>query len=262
MDEMNYGWNPPSAEAQAARAGVANIQTHRENNGLPPLIPRSEWIEMSHISAAPKEIIEYQNPYSSCTTATATGAMNCQRLLRGQPFVKLSWQWLYDQVNDGRDKGSNIYRANEVVRRLGIPPLESYPKPTFKANRNPTGVPYYREGVEIRVDMFDELATAILMGILPQFPVDAGNCQSGFTSEGVGRGNGKSPNHSVYAAGLKQIGGQWYVLGVNSWGATWGPFGNGTWLMTERQINDCDYYTDGIGHAVTLNPEMNSGSAE
>jgi hypothetical protein len=247
------GWKPPPPQQAKLRSARTSLQDYRVAAGMPPLIPRSEWVPIDLVTGYPLALIEDQRNYGSCTAATATGAGNRMRHFRGQPYVSLSWCWLYDQVNGGRDQGSNIDYCNEVVRREGVPPMSAYPDCTFNSNYDPQGVPYYREDVEVRVDSFDEICTAIQMLMFPQFPVDAANCQQ-FDGDGIGIGNGRNPNHSVYGAGLEFVRGIWVVRGVNSWRTSFGPFDDGTWRMTESQIDGCDVYQDGIAHASTLSP--------
>ena len=237
------------------RAGAVRIGDHREKNGLPRTIPRSEWMPRDFVTGLTKSLIEDQRNYGSCTAATATGAGARMRWLRGQKFEPLSWAWLYDQVNGGRDAGSNIAAANEVVRRLGVPPMASYPDCQFRAEQYPAGVKWYRESLEVIVDGFEECAVALQMGMLPQFPIDAGGRFERFDGNGVSTGAGGSPNHSVYAAGIDRIGGQWCLRLVNSWRDTWGPFADGTCWVTEEAVNNCAGNMDGAAHAVTIEPE-------
>lgn len=254
------GWRAPDQDQLKLRASGVALQEWREKAGLPGLIPRPEWKSCDYLTGYPLTLIEDQGQIGSCSAFTATGAGNRQRFMRGMAWEKLSGFWLYDQVNSGHDRGSNIGEVNEVVRRLGIPPLDSYPKCTWHEGQNPSGVQYYREEPEITLSSFDEIVTALLMGILPQFPVDAGNMQR-FTDEGVGFGHGSNSNHSVYGAGVGWINAQWCVRGVTSWRAEWGPFENGSWWMTERQIADCAVSEDGNGHIVPLSPtNSNTGS--
>lgn len=253
------GWKAPSTDQLKLRATKVRLQDYREAAGLPPLIPRSEWRPCDYITGHPLELIEDQTDIGSCSAFTATGAGNRQRFMRGQPHVKLSGFWLYDQCNGGRDNGSNIGEVNEVVRRMGIPPLDSYPKCLWKSDRNPTGVLYYREDVEVTMDTFDELATFLLGHVgLPQFPVDAGNMQR-FDGDGIGVGNGRQPNHSVYGAALEYVSGIWVLRGISSWRTSFGPFKNGSWRLTERQVNDCADAEDGNGHISTIDPAPLAG---
>ena len=245
----------PTPKGMLRGRGATNIQDYRTAAGLPPLIPRSEWKPISFVQGAPTSLIEDQRQYGSCSCATETGAQNRQRWMRGVPFVPLAWTWLYDQVNGGHDSGSNMGEVGSVARAQGVPPMSSYPDCQFRSGNNPAGVPYYREGVqEITFSSFDEYATGILMGLCVQHAIDAGGRFESFDSSGVSKGQGGNANHSVYSAGLQQVNGAWVLETVNSWTASWGPFGSGYCLTTERQLMNVAAEDDGVGHIVVLAP--------
>jgi hypothetical protein len=226
------------------------------------LIPRSQWQPISFVKDAPLNLIEDQRQYGSCSCATVTGAANRQRWMRGQKYEPLSWCWLYDQVNGGGDNGSNMGQASEVARRKGVPPMSSYTACQFHANRDPSGVQWWREGdPEVTFSNFEQIVTGILLGICVQHAIDA-NILGSFDNNGIARGRGRSANHSVYAAGLQQVGGQWVVEMVNSWRTDFGPFGKGYCYLTEAQVNDVAATDDAVGHLVTLDPSATQGMPE
>lgn len=249
----------PTPKGMLRARGATNIQDHRASLGLPRLIPRSEWKPISLVAGTPISLREDQGNYGSCSCATITGCTNLMRFNRGQKTEPLSWAWLYDQVNGGSDRGSNMGEASAVARSHGIPPMSSYPKCLFREGRDPQGVQWYREAdLEITFSNFDEYVTGILMGICVQHAIDAGILNN-FDNDGVARGVGRSPNHSVYSAGLTQKSGQWVLEMVNSWSGRWGPTGLGWCYLTEAQVNAVADTDDGQGHAVPLSPTENVG---
>ena len=248
------GWTPPSNGQRLMRASKTSLRALRSALGQPELLPRDQWTPRDYVKGFPLDLIEDQTNIGACSAFTATGSGNRMRHMRGQSYVRLSGFWLYDQVNGGRDRGSNIGEVNEVVRRLGVPPMSSYAKCLWRPNQDPSGVPYYREDVEVTLSTFDEVMTLVIAhGGLAQIPVDASNMDK-FTGDGVGIGNYSNPNHSIYVAGAVYLGSTWYALGVTSWRSDWGPFNNGTWLITENQINGCADADDGNAHLSTLIP--------
>lgn len=243
----------PTPKGMLSARGATNIGDWRMANGFTTrTIPRSEWRPLSMIAGTPNSLREDQGNYGSCSCATITGAANLQRYNRGQKYEPLSWAYLYDQVNGGRDAGSNMGEASGVARTQGIPPMSSYPKCLFRSGRNPTGVPWYKEAdAEVTFSNFDEYVTGILMGCLVQHCIDANSLNS-FDGDGVARSVGRSPNHSIYSAAVAQVSGKWVLRLVNSWTAGWGPFGDGTCYVTEAQCNAVADTDDGQGHMVPL----------
>jgi hypothetical protein len=253
--ERKLGWIPPSNGQRKMRASRVSIRTYVANaGGSYDIYNRSNWKPVDFVTNAPRSLIEDQTQLGSCTAFTATGAHCRQRWIRGKKVVRLSGFWLYDQINGGRDAGSNIIDSSEVIRRKGAPPMESYTRCIFRAGQDPVGVEWYKEDLEITLTDFDDMAVALQVGILPQFPIDAGGNFERFDGNGVSTSRGSNPNHSVYAAGLDYINGVWVLRGVNSWTEDWGPFKDGTWYATERQINDCAGDEDAYGHASVADP--------
>ena len=254
------GRTPTPAGMMRAR-GATNICDYRESVGLPRLIPRSEWKPISFVNNAPTWLIEDQGNEGSCSCATVTGASSRMRYLRGQAIEPLSWPWLYDQVNGGRDAGSNMGEAADVAQRIGVPPMTSYKKCQYRSGRNPQGVQYYKEfDVDVTFSNFDEYVTGLLgHGALIQHAIDAGGLNN-FDNDGVCTRSGGSANHSIYSAGLNYLSGKWVLELVNSWRLDFGPFGNGTCYVTERQCNDVASTDDAVGHLVTLAPTGGQGA--
>lgn len=252
----------PDSAKKMLRASRTNIQTIRSNAGLKPLIQPGdpEWREMDLFTGHPQSLLENQGQEGACTAATATGAGSRQRFVRTGQVVKTSWKWLYDQINGGRDAGSNIIDSMGVVETQGTPPADSYTKSLFRANQNPPGVPWYKEDVAITGSSALEFANIILMGGYAQGPILVTNSFEKWTGDGVAFGGGapnsSGSNHSVYYGILKFLNGDphnWVLGLINSWGL-WGPFKNGLCFVIPKVIDNAATTDDGYGHMDTPSP--------
>lgn len=257
-NERRLGWKAPDASyARKMRASRTSIQTLREENGLPPLIPRGEWKPVEFVTGFSTDLINDQRSSSGCTGWSAAGGMMRQRAIRGQEFVRLSGAAIYAQINGGRDDGSNIIDALKAIESKGTCLESEMNFPKIYANQIPAGSLRYREDVAITLATSEECATAIQMGILPQVPVMAWSGWERWSGDGVAatysrKGYG---NHSVYLAGLEFVSGRWYFRMVNSWTKSWGPFRDGTCRLDMAAIDNCAYADDSYGHGSTLNPK-------
>ena len=252
------GYLPPHDDSLRMRAAATNIQTIRQSAGLPPLIPQADWVPVDRVTGYPTDLIVNQGALGACVTFSDIGAGARMRYIRTGEILVPSAFFVYDQINGGADNGAVITDSLQIMLNIGAPPLASYPKCIFKAGQNPTGVPYYKEDVAITLTSSAECATAILMGMFPQMPILVTSSFGNFNANGVAWNGvaprGGSSNHSIYLAGLKQIAGVWYFILVNSWGVSWGPWGNGACLIPLAAIDNPATADDGWAHADTPAP--------
>jgi hypothetical protein len=225
---------------------------------LPALIPQADWVPVDFVTGFPTELIVNQGSLGACVAFSDIGGGARMRFLRTGNILVPSAFFVYDQINGGRDNGAVIRDALTVMETTGAPPLSSYPKCIFRAGQNPIGVPYYKEDVAVTLTNSAECATAILMGMFPQMPILVTSNFGQFTADGVAW-NGTAPrqsgsNHSIYLAGLRSVGGVWYFIMVNSWGVSWGPWGNGACLIPLAAIDNPATADDGWAHADTPAP--------
>jgi hypothetical protein len=170
-----------------------------------------------------------------------------KRYLSGQPFVQLSWGYIYDQINKGRDSGACITQALQVMLTDGAPLYEQYPIPVFNRQNQPPDRKRFRLAQGLTLTNFDEMGTAIQMGYQIQYPVQVGKHYNPSASTdwvcGVDQGQG---NHSVHADGMDFINNQWMFDHMGSWNTTWGNEGRG-W-HTEGHIKGCAVEDDAFCH--------------
>lgn len=276
------GWVFPSEETGKLRATVTSIQSYRSANGLSPLIPRQEWVEVDYISPLGKRCISDQQSCGGCTGWSCGQAGTRQRLMRGLAFKALSGAAIYAQINGGQDNGSNIIDSMNAIEQNGTCLQSEMDFPNIYSNQIPQDKLLYKEAaLKVTVGSFDECMTALMMGMLPQFPVNATSKwihNTGYDENGVADlYYGRSSNHSVHGAATVCINGVWYIIMPNTWNTGWGPFAqqNPSWytdyiarnnivpfdsttplagccLLSEAHIDNCEIENDGYAHVITL----------
>jgi hypothetical protein len=252
------GYVPPVDRGPRAEADIS-IEGLREQLGLPE-IKESDWEPMDFVTGFPEELIEDQDGEGACTAASDTGASARQRFIRTGQVVKLSWQFVYDQINGGQDNGSNIRDSMEVIENAGAPPAASYPKSLWVPGRVPSGVPMYKEGRRITVDSSSSCVIALMMGVFPQVPILATSdfvAGRNFSKNGMawnGRApSGRSSNHSIYLGGWDIVDGIKAFRLVNSWAVKgWSPLGDGTCWIPFEAVDNPAMQADGYAHAATV----------
>ncbi|MEM1224593.1 MAG: C1 family peptidase [Planctomycetota bacterium] len=84
--------------------------------------------------------ITNQNGYGSCAGYGASSALAKARVLRGQPRVDLSGDFLYSLVNDGRDRGSGLEENMRAMMSRGVCTKETVPLGGIYRNKYDTRV--------------------------------------------------------------------------------------------------------------------------
>lgn len=220
----------------------------RSLNLLPSSPSRLVMVPMHRVTLPRSEIKPYdawpaciktknQSDIGACNGhSTATGLEYC-RYQTGQPHVPLSAWWVYGQLVKGRDVGSNILAALELVKRKGCAP-ESEVKYGDYSGRYPaavnSGAARYRLEMGSRLMAWDEIEAAVAMRRAVNLSICVGQNFNDFDADGcpgVGRGQA---NHAVMVGGKIKKGrkGNNLVWMKNSWDE-WGIDG-GCWLSEDH----------------------------
>lgn len=236
----------PEEDQMKMRATMENFSAYLASRNM-SLIPRSQWRPVSRRKSMGKEWVNDQLRYGACTCAATVQGFARMRGLRGRKHVDLSWAYLYDMINGGRDAGSYIIDALRVMQDVGVPLRSSYPLPKFR--RVPENLKAecsrFRIARAYTLGTFDEIVTAIMMRGIVIFPIRVGRPNfDRFDGDGVPGFTSGPGNHAVEADGLVfRSNGEPLLEMPNSWNM-WGPFKDGTCRLTERHIDGCDVPDD------------------
>jgi hypothetical protein len=192
-----------------------------------PTLQRTSWVECDYtFYNAP---ILNQGQFGSCTGHA--GATTLTRAMLMQGFTApplLSPTFTYAQVNGGRDQGASVSSILQVLSQLGTCTMDECGESTIYTQDIPqaayTTALLYKAGLSYSCRSFDELGSALTLGMIPAFGISVGQNFSNLSSEGV------CPpptmvigGHALSACGLKKSqSGAWLIKFQNSWGASWG----------------------------------------
>lgn len=178
----------------------------------------------------------------NCNAAAAVGALRRARFLRGidnNNSIQLAWEFLYAQINRGKDNGSLLDEGMVALRDIGVCPLDLQKHPINKHIYKKYYTPEdYRDAALFQarspfpLDTEEELATLVLSGIgAAVVAVDVNNSFMSLDRDGIcGGGNGPG-NHAVGVDDVDIIDGELAFDMFNSWDLSYGQDGRAylTW---------------------------------
>jgi len=195
-----------------------------------PVIPESQWYEISRRDDFGPEFVLDQKNHGSCVGYSSSGALMKARALAGQTYQKLSGSFTYSLINGGRDAGANIGDSLRTLMSAGTCLDSEAGWDAIYPNRYPSSAKQTAQRFMVsegyRCDTYEEAVTGLILGYTLVYAVMVGSTFDRFDGEGVigyDRGPG---NHAVHAFGLKPSG-KWGMMldGCNSWGLQWGEKG-------------------------------------
>lgn len=221
------------------RADFGRFPKFRSRSGATPVIPRSDWkpIDRRALFPAASWILN-QAQISSCVGNGAAAGLRKDRLVSGQTDVPLSPGCLYAQINNGQDQGAIISDALTALQERGTCSYATVGEEPYYLQQLPAG--WQTEAQRFKVyqayhcQTFDEIASAIQLGFIIVYGIMVGRNFESFDASGVA-GYSRGPgNHCMHADGMIMLpDGRWVLDNANSWGPTWGPFGNGRCYLSE-----------------------------
>ena len=230
------GWVPPSDSHKMARSSRQGMIEFLDstNRGL---IPRDEWQPISRRLLFGPSFVNDQKSSSGCSGWSGAQALMRLRHMAGMSFHKLSGAFLYSQVNGNRDNGSVILDVDSTLTTQGTCLESEFNFPKIFDRDVPSSA---RETAKrfkllqsLTLDTFDEAATAIQLGYIVCYPLQVGSNFNKFDNGVAGYAKGYG-NHAVHAFGLVNVNGVWCLETGNSWSASWGPWSNGSCLVSEK----------------------------
>lgn len=203
-----------------------------------PVIPRSEWKPVSRRWLFGSDFILDQDSIGSCVANGSAAALRKTRLMNGQADVPLSPGCLYAQINGGSDNGAVISDALTALQQTGTCPYATVGEKPFYTQQLPTAwqeeAARFKIGQAYHCQSYDEIGTALQLGLVVVYGVMVGSNFESFDQYGVAGHSSGPGNHCMHADGMAQLAdGRWVLDNANSWGATWGPWSNGRCYLCE-----------------------------
>lgn len=233
------GMIPADAKAKARRMKMMGFGEFLQKKGM-GLIPRDKWVDVEYPKYRQPQWILDQHNSSGCVGYSEAGAHTQARDRRGMKFELLSGSFTYAHINGGQDGGAMILDAMLAGKKYGHALRSEFDYPQLFLRQIPASVKetaLKRQTIAAYpVNTFDEVATALQLGFVVQAGVQVDGNFGSFDANGVSRARGRYANHSIYLDGMKQIDGKWVCHMPNSWGASWGPFRDGTCYLRPEGI--------------------------
>lgn len=195
-----------------------------------------------------------QKQRGSCNAAAAVAALRRAFALAGRDDnPALSWEFLYAQINGGRDAGSLLNDGMDALQAVGVPPLDldRHPINRHILKRDYTPEDYrdaakYKATACYRVTSEAELATLVLSGAGAAIvAVDVNNSFMSLDRNGICGGGGGVGNHAVCVDDVEIIDGELAFDMPNSWGLSFGQGGRAylTWRRHfTRTVGNHQFY--------------------
>jgi hypothetical protein len=206
----------------------------------------------------PQGWIKNQGQRGSCNAYAGCAALERARDLSGKKRVVLGPEYLYAQINGGRDQGSMLEDGRKELTTGGCPPkeyvkYESYlereqsPEATANAGR-------FRIAESWAVQTEEELATALALGYIGVVAVHVTNAWMKLDGDGVAGGSRGPGNHAICVHNVRIKNGVYQFDSPGSWGLTYGDKGH-CWTTWERHYSSTvNYHQFYVIRAVESDP--------
>lgn len=188
-----------------------------------------------------------QGQRSDCVTHGLCTMLMLARDSANLDYQLLSPTFLYDQINNGQDNGSDPADGIDQLSELGTCLNSTIPE-DFSLDKDDIPQAAYTEALIYKIPStspylitsFDQLISAFILGFKGGFTINVGN-DFNLDQDGVVSYTPGQANHWVAVGNnLKQISNGNFALEFrNSWGGDWGI--NGTAFITAEHVNNQPY---------------------
>lgn len=230
---------PADERVKSRRMQLMGLGEFLEKKGV-TLIPEEKWVEIDYPRFHKPEFVLNQQSTSGCVGFSCAAANMKIRALRGMTPERLSGAFVYAYINGGNDGGAMIDDSRVALEKYGVCLDTENPLPKIFLRQISDDAKKSAEKrqmtVAYRCDNVQEVASALQLGLIVQAGVQVDGNFSSFDENGVSRANGRSANHSIHLYGMKKIDGKWVYRMGNTWGATWGPFKDGSCYLRPSGI--------------------------
>lgn len=198
-----------------------------------------------------------QRSWGSCNAAATAYAQRKAQYLRGRlDTPMLNWEFLYAQINGGRDNGSLLKDGMNACQSIGMPILDPsangqgqgriYKSHYKQADYDAAAMNKGTKAVGVAFTNRDEfertLATAVLSGFPAIVAVHAGNRFTKLVSGGFAGSDSGNGNHAVHADDVDIVNGELAFDHDGTWGTEIHDYGR-AYLTYDRHFKQtCQYH--------------------
>lgn len=196
-----------------------------------PLLPEDQWREIDLTKFV--WAIRDQDGYSSCCPTSGCTVMEIGSDRAGLRKFALSALDAYARINGGRDAGATLEDFLAIATEQGVCTSDFCQDQGWRNPQRKAGYETSRAKHRILRATWCPDWASIASALQRRKPVQFGLLvDSRFSPDAngvIGRKTGRSGGgHAVTAAGMRQVGSEWHILMVNSWGTQWGGSRDGT----------------------------------
>lgn len=194
-----------------------------------PVQPESNWDETAvDISGVP---VFNQGQHGSCTGHGSVTAFSFAWWLSGQAAYQFSPTSVYARINGGKDQGAMVGDALMALQQYGTCFMNQFGEDMIYTSQMSSDAvktaSRFRVSEAYRLRSWEEMCTALTMGLMVVSGMAVGNNFSNLDSNGVCPVPDQvAGGHCLAHYGLKKVNGTWVALTRNSWGKSWGMNGN------------------------------------
>ncbi len=206
--------------------------------------------------------IKNQGRRGSCNAYACASLLEKTRVIRGQQNIKLGPEWLYAQINGGRDRGSLLKDGIQAMERLGVPrselvPYESYLKSQQKAEATEDAKRFrILKDEYFGISSEEELATALAMNFICLVACHVNNNWMKLDSDGVVQPTDGMGNHAIHLDDVRiSSSGEYQFDHAGSWGLRYGQSGRG-WTTWKRHYKTTVRYHQFVAVRSTIDDPL------
>jgi hypothetical protein len=219
----------PELEAVGEKRLLACLEPHGQHNYKAYFAQRQvmepkDWIPGKRLAFVRK--IYNQKNQGSCVGQGSVGGLRTKRIIQGFQDVDLSPWDVYARINGGRDNGAVVSDSLQelekgVCTETACPPMAIYPR-LYDQNKAKAERPRFRITRAETVNNYKEVGTALQYNEIVVFGTMVGGNFDPASNGVIGPRRGNGGGHCMYAIDVINIGGEMYIVVINSWGEKWG----------------------------------------
>lgn len=184
--------------------------------------------------------IKNQGQRGSCNAYAACAALERARVMQGKKRVVLGPEFLYANINGGRDSGSLLEDGRESLTKTGCPPKEFVKWQSYLRNQMSEearkNAPRFRIEESYAITTEDGLATALASNFVCVIAVHVTNAWMRLDGDGVAGGAKGPGNHALCLDDVRIKNGVYQFDCPGSWDLTYGDKGR-CWTTWDRHFD-------------------------
>lgn len=209
-----------------------------------PRLDPATLVEFEHATPL---AVKNQGQYGACNGHAAASSEELARWIAGLSHVELSAWYVYAILCRGRDVGSSIAEALDLLRITGTCRDALVPHGTINPARLPVeskaDSPRFRVEAGARITSFEAMLAATALNRPGNFSLCADGFGQRLDADGCPAYSPGGCNHAVtYGFGLRKSRrtGEWLIKCLNSWGEEWGL--DGYFWIRKQHVDRAPYF--------------------